>query len=66
MIFSTCADFTGSVSIADCHPSPDCSGNPFLKKKIAAESGKKLLISEELQVNGISYPTSMTERGNLT
>jgi hypothetical protein len=23
--------------------SPDCSGNPFLKKKIAAESGKQLL-----------------------
>ncbi len=24
--------------------SPDCSENPFLKKKIATESGKKLLI----------------------
>lgn len=23
-------------------PSPDCSGNPFLKKKIATKSGKQL------------------------
>jgi len=27
----------------DNRHSPDCSGNPFLKKKIATKSGKKLL-----------------------
>ncbi len=26
--------------IDDQCPSPDCSGNPFLQKKIATESGK--------------------------
>ncbi len=28
----------------DKNPSPDCSENPFLQKKIAMESGKKLQI----------------------
>jgi hypothetical protein len=31
----------------DRKPSPDCSENPFLKKKIVMESGKKLLKSTE-------------------
>jgi len=31
-------------SDGDKYLSPDCSENPFLKKKIVTESGKKLLI----------------------
>jgi hypothetical protein len=29
-----------NVEKDNCHLSPDCSGNPFLKKKIVMKSGK--------------------------
>jgi len=31
------------------NPSPDCNENPFLKKKIVMESGKKLLINKKVR-----------------
>ncbi|MDQ1163102.1 hypothetical protein QE422_003470 [Chryseobacterium sp. SORGH_AS 447] len=36
------ADLRHNVEPYYPFPSPDCRGNPFLKKKIATESGKKL------------------------
>jgi tRNA U34 2-thiouridine synthase MnmA/TrmU len=36
----------------DKYPSPDCSGNPFLKKKIAAESWKKLQKNSPIKLTG--------------